>query len=81
MKEEVLPLTPPEGIIQTWCWKNVVIFGVDNKHALNQENRKSDFLVLGKGSAKFGVDEVKAEHELNVNMSHPDGRFVLSCIM
>ena len=24
------------------------------------------FLVLGKGSTKFGVDEVKAEHELNV---------------
>ena len=58
--------------------KNVVIFGVDNKNTLNPKNRKSGFLVLGKGSTKFGPDEVEAEHGLNVNMSHQDERFVLS---
>ena len=35
--------------------RNVIIFGVDNSSSSHSDNRKNDFLILGKGST-FGIN-------------------------
>ena len=37
------------------CYRNVIIFAVDNSSSSHNENLKNDFLILGEGLA-FGIN-------------------------
>ena len=59
--------------------RNVIIFGVDNKHSPHPVNRLHNFMVLGNGNTQL-VENTNSipEKGLAINMTFPDKKFVLS---
>lgn len=73
-----LDATGGHGSVQGLA-RNVIIFGVDNTNSSKPQNRKNNFLVLGKGATQLAENSTAyAEHDLNINMTLPRKKFVLS---
>ena len=59
--------------------RNVIIFGVDNSSSSHSDNRKNNFLMLGKGPT-FGINRNfgAPEETFDITFSKPNTKFCLS---